>query len=297
MTNPQTLMTRTPDLDVEYLLWNPNGVRTAVLVHGWPDAPRTWNSVAEVFVNQGWRVLAPALRGFAGTRFRSVATPRSGQLSVLGRDLLHFLAALQIERPVLVGHDWGARAVANAVGLASGVASHLCMLSVGYGTNDPNQALSYEQVRNYWYHWFMATARGTRAIETDRYAFTKMMWDTWSPTGWYDLAEFDTTAKAFDNPDWAEVVLHSYRHRWGHAPAYPECAADEAKLNPTPTIHTPTLVLHGQADAVNHPDTSAGKEGFFTSRYERLLLEGVGHFPQREAAQRGAREILRFIES
>jgi pimeloyl-ACP methyl ester carboxylesterase len=149
----------------------------------------------------------------------------------------------------------------------------------------------------HWYHWFMATPHGTRAIETDRYAFAKMMWDTWSPDGWYDLVEFDATAKAFDNPDWAEVVLHSYRHRWGHAPAYPECAADEAKLNPTPTLHTPTSVLHGQADAVNHPDTSAGKEAFFTSRYERVLLEGFGHFPQRQAARQVAEEILRFVET
>jgi pimeloyl-ACP methyl ester carboxylesterase len=295
MTNPHLLFAQTPDLDIEYLLWNPEGRRTAVLVHGWPDAPRTWNRVAELFVERGWRVIAPALRGFAGTRFRSSTTPRSGQLSVLGRDLLQFLEALQIEQSVLIGHDWGARAVANAVGLSPNIASHLCMLSVGYGTNDPNQSLTYEQTRNYWYHWFMATPRGAKAIEADRYAFTKMMWDTWSPSGWYDLAEFDKTAKAFENPDWAQVVLHSYQHRWGHAAAYPECATDEAALTPTPILSTPTLVLHGQADTVNHPDSSAGKEAFFRSRYERVLLEGIGHFPQREAAQSVASEILRFV--
>jgi pimeloyl-ACP methyl ester carboxylesterase len=296
MSNSQHLITRTPDLDIEYLLWNPAGVRTVVLVHGWPDAPRTWNLVAEIFVAHGWRVVAPALRGFAGTRFRSADTPRSGQLSVLGRDLLQFLESLQIKRSVLVGHDWGARAVANAVGLSPQVASHLCMLSVGYGTNDPNQVLGFEQARNYWYHWFMATSRGADAIENDSHAFAKIMWDTWSPSGWYELAEFEATAKAFDNPDWAQIVLHSYRHRWGHAAGYTECAADEAKLTPTPMLSTPTLVLHGLADGANHPDSSAGKDAFFTSTYERVLLSGVGHFPQREAADRVAAEILRFVE-
>lgn len=241
--------------------------------------------------------MAPALRGFAGTRFRSTATPRSGQLSVLGRDLLEFLEAMHIEHPVLVGHDWGARAVANAVGLSPRVASHICMLSVGYGTNDPNQVLSYGQARNYWYHWFMATPRGVRAVEADRHTFTKMMWDTWSPSGWYDPAEFDATAVAFENPDWAEVVLHSYRQRWGHAPAYAECAADESRLIPAPILSTPTLVIHGAADTCNHPDSSAGKEAFFRERYERVLLDGVGHFPQREAAHRVASEILRFVET
>jgi pimeloyl-ACP methyl ester carboxylesterase len=293
----QCLVASTSVLDVEYLLWNPQGERTVVLVHGWPDAPRTWNRIAQIFARQGWRVIAPALRGFAGTRFKASATPRSGQLSALGRDLIELLDALHVSSPLLVGHDWGARAVANAVGLSPNVASHICMLSVGYGTNDPNQVLGLSQVRNYWYHWFMATPRGALALEFDRRTFAKMMWDTWSPAGWYDLAEFETTALAFENPDWVEVVLHSYRQRWGHAPDYAECAADQAKLIPAPVLNVPTLVIHGEADGCNHPESSAGKEAFFRGRYQRVLLPCVGHFPQREAADSVASEIFRFIGS
>ncbi|WP_175691987.1 alpha/beta hydrolase, partial [Burkholderia anthina] len=151
-------------------------------------------------------------------RFRDPAVPRSGQLAALGRDLLDFVDVLGIEQPVLVGHDWGARAVANACGLRDGAASHLVMLSVGYGTNDPLQPLSLQQARNYWYHWFMATPRGEQALRDDRRAFARLMWDTWSPPGWYGDAEFDAAADAFDGPDWIDVVLHSYRQRWGFAP-------------------------------------------------------------------------------
>lgn len=297
MSAPEVLTVLTPQLEIEYLQWNPSASRTAVLVHGWPDAPRTWMSVAGGLAARGWRVLAPALRGFAGTRFRSAQTPRSGQLAALGRDLVDFLDALQIAQPLLVGHDWGARAVSNALGLRPACASHLVMLSVGYGTNDPRQPLSYAQARNYWYHWYMDTPRGEHAVSRDRRAFTRFMWDTWSPAGWYDEADFEATAAAFDNPDWAEIVLHSYRQRWGHAPAYPECAADEARLIPAPLIAAPTLVLHGAADTCNHPDTSAGKEKFFSGRYERRLLDGVGHFPQKEAPQRVLQEILGFLEA
>jgi pimeloyl-ACP methyl ester carboxylesterase len=122
----------------------------------------------------------PALRGFGPTRFRDATTPRSGQLA-LGRDLLEFIDALGLEQPVLVGHDSGARVAANAVGLRHGAGSHLVMLSVGYGTNDPQQKITYTQARNYWYHWFMATPRGQQAVGQDRRAFTRLMWDTWSP--------------------------------------------------------------------------------------------------------------------
>ena len=166
-----------------------------MLMHGWPDSPRCWNYVATQFAQAGLRVVAPALRGFAPTTFLSAQTPRSGQLSALGRDLIELIDALRLEgKPALVGHDWGARAVAYACGLCLGIASHLVMLSVGYGTNNPTQPISLQQARNYWYHWYMATPRGERELRENRRAFTRLMWDTWAPEGWYRSDEFDATA-------------------------------------------------------------------------------------------------------
>jgi len=285
----------TPKLEIGYLESNPHGRRTAVLLHGWPDSAETWRAVAPALAKEGLRVLAPALRGFNPTRFLEPQAFRSGQLAALGRDVLDLVDALRLEQPILAGHDWGARAAANACGLRPGVASHLVMVSVGYGTNDPaSWKLSYEQSHNYWYHWFMATGRGVDAVENDRRGFARYMWDQWGPREWITQEAFDEAARAFDNPDWAAVVLHSYRHRWGFAAGDPDYAADTAALNPAPVLSVPTLVLHGREDHANHHDTSAGKERFFTGRYERVVLDGVGHFPQREDAARVAREILRF---
>ena len=285
---------RTPLLDIAYQEWNPAGSRTAVLVHGWPDSPESWGIVADRLAAEDYRVLCPALRGFGATRFLRPDTQRSGELAALGRDLLDFIGALGLRQPVLVGHDWGARATANACGLAPGIASRLVLLSVGYGTNDPAQALSLAQARNYWYHWFMATPRGAEAVRAHAREFTRYMWDTWSPGAWYAPEQFDEAARAFDNPDWPAVVLHSYRHRWGYADGDPAYAADTARLTPAPVLTVPTLVLHGGADACNHPATSEGKDAYFTGGYERRVLEGVGHFPQREAPQAVAQAILKF---
>ena len=287
---------KTSQLDIAYLEWNPAGARTAVLLHGWPDSPECWNSVADKLAASGYRVLCPALRGFGPTRFLRADTPRSGELAALGRDLLDFRSALGLERPVLVGHDWGARAAGNACGLDADAASHLVLLSVGYGTNSPDQPVPLSQARNYWYHWFMATPRGAATVRDSRREFTRYMWDTWSPAGWYEEADFDEAARAFDNPDWAEVVLHSYRQRWGHAQGDPACAEDAARLTPAPELAVPTLVLHGGADACNSPATSEGKDAYFSGRYQRRVLDGIGHFPQREAPQAVAQAILRFCE-
>ncbi|MBF2974415.1 alpha/beta fold hydrolase, partial [Pseudomonas aeruginosa] len=192
-------------LDIAYLEWNPQGARSAVLLHGWPDSPHAWEDLAESLADAGYRVLAPALRGFAPTRFRDASTPRSGQLAALACDLLAFVDGLALQRPLLVGHDWGARAVASACGLREGFASHLVMLSVGYASNDPQQVLSLPQARSFWYQWFMATPRGERALREEGEAFARQMWDTWSPPGWYAERDFQEAAQAFSGPDWVAV--------------------------------------------------------------------------------------------
>ena len=284
-------------LRVAYEEWNPAAIRTVVLLHGWPDSIRSWSEVAPGLAQAGWRVLVPALRGFLPTRFLREDTPRTGQLAALGCDLLEFIDALGLKQPALVGHDWGARDTAIACGLRPGVASHLVMLSVAYGTNDPSQHLNLQQARNYWYHWYMATPRGEQTVREDRRNFSRAMWDTWAPPGWYRPQEFEATAEAFDNADWADITLHSYRHRWGHAPGDPFYASEERRLNPAPLLDVPTLLLHGAADGVNHPDTSVGKEVFFRGPYERQLLAGVGHFPQREAPREVLAALLHFFNT
>ena len=156
--------------------------------------------------------------------------------------MVEFVLALGLEKPVLVGHDWGARAVANACGLQPGIASHMVLLSVGYGTNDPTQDLSMEQTQLYWYHWFMATPRGQATVRAQGKDFARAMWDTWSPAGWYDDQEFEATAEVFANKDWPEVTLHSYQHRWGHAPGDPRYAAEEETLSRVSPLSVPTLM-------------------------------------------------------
>lgn len=294
-TPDQRLTVRTPLLDVEVMQWNPQSQRSVVLAHGWPDSADCWGTVAQTLAEAGWRVIVPSLRGFGATRFLNPQTPRSGQLSALGRDMIDLLKSLQLETPALVGHDWGARAVANAVGLQPDIASHLVLVSVGYGTNSPDQPLSVQQARRYWYHWFMATPRGEKTVRNQGAEFARLMWETWSPGDWFSDAEFEYASQAFNNPDWAEITLHSYRHRWGHAQGFSDYDQEERALRPAPQVQIPTLILHGEQDYCNVPALSANKEQYFEGPYERVLLPGVGHFPQREDPWSVARELIRFL--
>jgi len=294
---PHTLFAETPHLRVGYEASGPDSGLPLVLLHGWPDDVRTWDRMLPALHAAGFRTIVPWLRGCGPTRFRDPAAMRSGQLSALGRDLLEFTDALGLHAFQIIGHDWGARAAYIAACLAPDRVARAVALSVGWGTNSPDQPLSLRQVQNYWYHWFMALPRGEAWLRQDRVGFTRHIWEIWNP-GWpVPEAEFAATAAAFDNPDWVEVVLHSYRSRWGHAAPDPSCAALEARLAADPVIRVPTLVLHGAADPVNDPATSAGKEHLFAGPYRRVLLPGLGHFPQRQAPEPVLAEILPFLAS
>ncbi|HVF63064.1 MAG TPA: alpha/beta hydrolase [Casimicrobiaceae bacterium] len=282
-------------LRVAYESSGPGDGFPLVLVHGWPDDVRTYDPLLPALHDAGYRTLVPFLRGFGITRFLRADTMRSGQLAALGCDLVELTTALELGRHALIGHDWGARAAYIASVLDANNIAACVALSVGYGTNHADQTLAYRQLQNYWYHWLMATPRGQKLVREDRRGFTRHIWNEWFVAYRPDDLEFDRTAVAFDNPDWADITLHSYRVRWGHAAPDPRYADVEARLHPPPSVSVPTLTLHGDADPVNSPQMSEGKEAYFTGDYRRALIEGAGHFPQREQPAATAQAILDWL--
>lgn len=282
-------------LRIAYRQHGPAGGKPLFLLHGWPDDLHTWDAIVPALVTAGYRLIVPSLRGFGETRFLDAATPRSGQLSALAQDLFDLAQALGIERFSVLGHDWGARAAYNAALLAPDKVERCVALSVGWGTNDPAQTLSLVQARNYWYHWYMATERGAEALKKERREFAHLLWQTWSPSWQFAEAQFRDTAHSFDNPDWATVTVHSYRHRWGLAPSDPRYAALEAELRRNSVIAVPTLLLHGAEDGANAPATSEHRERLFSGPYKRVLIAGAGHFPQRETPEQVAAEIVAWL--
>lgn len=263
-----------------------------VLLHGWPDDVRTWDGVAPVLREAGWRTIVPYLRGFGPTRFQPGA-PRSGDLEALGRDVLDLLDAMGIGKAVLVGHDWGARAAYVAAHAAPERVEACVAVSTGWPTN-AIAAPSYDLLQRYWYHFLFATPLGARALHDDRRALTRYIWDIWAAR---PLAEdaFAATAPSFDNEAWPEVTQKSYTVRWGNAEPDPAYEPLRAAARADPTLRVPTLVIHGTADPVSPPALSEGTGAHVKARFERVLLDGLGHFPQREDPADVAAAIVGFV--
>ena len=285
---------QTQFLDIEYFDDGPRDGLVVLLQHGWPDDASTWAKVSPVLNAAGLRTIAPFLRGFGGTSFRDASAPRTGSPGILAHDAVDLMDALGIDMFFVAGHDWGSNvAEALAVGWRKRV-TRIAMLSTPPrlgGLNTP----SFAQSQRYWYHWFQATKRGEEAIRKDPKGFARVMWDNWSPPGWYDEATFEAVARSWDNPDWVDVMLHSYRVRWDEAAPDPRAVELEATIRATTQLATPTLYIFGGADGVNPPEFSKNVPAKFSGPFEALMLDGVGHFPTREAPDKVATALVRHF--
>ncbi|MEE3625223.1 alpha/beta hydrolase [Nitrospirillum sp. BR 11752] len=294
MTEPEIDHVTTPLLDMAYIAGGPADGPPVLLLHGWPDDAHTWDRVAPALWAAGYKTVAPWWRGFGPTRFLSSQTARSGQMAALAQDALDLANALDWQRFSVIGHDWGARAAYFLAAVAPDRLCRIAALSVGWEPGSlPTPALP--QAQSYWYQWFLTTERGAETVCHDGKAFARHQWDNWGPAGWYEEAEFERTAAAFDNPDWAAITLHSYRVRWDEAKPDPRYAELERRQRATRTLSVPTLMIQGGDDRCTLPATTEKAAGHFTGPYRREVLPGVGHFPQREAPEAVNRLLLDFL--
>ena len=281
----KTVLTTT--LEIAYEEVGPAGGSPVILMHGFPDDVHAYDSVASSLAASGSRVIVPYLRSYGPTRFRDPTTPRSGQQAALGHDLLSLMDGLGLRHAVLAGYDWGGRAACIVAALWPDRVAGLVSIG-GYNIQNiaaASRPASPDAEYRYWYQWYFHTERGRAGLSANRRPFCRKLWELWSPNYRFDDSEYERTAKSFDNPDFVEVAIHSYRHRYGAAPGDPAFEATEVKLAKRPVITVPTIVLHGEADGVSPPRSSAGHARFFTGPYQRLVVPTAGHFLPRETPE------------
>ena len=287
----------TATLRIAYEEAGPPDGAPVVLLHGFPYDIRAFDAVAPALAQAGCRVVVPYLRGFGPTRFRSDATPRSGEQAALGADLLGLLDALALGPAVLGGYDWGGRAACVVAALWPERARGL--VTVG-GYNTPARAAAArpaapEQEHRYWYQYYLHGERGRAGLAADRRAFCRLLWRLWSP-GWaFDDATFERTAASFDNPDFVDVVVQSYRHRFGLAAGDPALAGIEQRLAGQPAVAVPTVALHGDDDGVSPAAQSERDARHFTGPYTRQVVPGAGHNLPQEAPGSFALAVLGLL--
>ncbi|MFD9409763.1 alpha/beta fold hydrolase [Streptomyces sp. NPDC059989] len=274
----------TPVLDIAYEYAGEPDATPVILLHGFPYDVRAFDGVAADLADQGAYVLAPYLRGFGPTRFRDGTSVRSGQQAALAQDLFDFMDALDIGSAVVAGYDWGGRAACIAAALRPERVRGLVTVG-GYNIQDlahAGEPSSPEWERTYWYQYYFHSERGRLGLERNRDELCELLWRTWSPTWAGASAAFAASSASLHNPDFVDVVIHSYRHRFGLAEGDPRYQELEDLIAAQPPISVPTVVLESGDDGVCGPSAAEDRD-HFTGPYEHRLLPGVGHNVPQEA--------------
>lgn len=256
-----------------------------ILLHGFPDDVRAWDGVSATLAGRGYRVIVPYLRGYGATRFRESSAPRMGEQAAIGQDLIDLADALGLSRFALAGYDWGNRAGLIAAALhpqrvRAGVFIGGYTIQDTFGAPQPSAP---ERERALWYQWYFNTPRGRIGLERNRRGICRLLWETWSPTWRFTDDTFDATAASFDNPDFVDVVIHSYRHRNGTAAGEPRFSQVERQLAQRPTIQVPSVIFYGADDGLGPPPTNIPADrAQFPGLVAREVVAGAGHFLPRE---------------
>jgi pimeloyl-ACP methyl ester carboxylesterase len=284
-------------LSVAYHEAGPADGPVAILLHGFPYDIHTYVDVASQLAVQGCRVIVPYLRGFGATRFRDPAVLRSGEQAAIGADVVALLDALGIRRAVFAGHNWGGRAACVAAALWPERCRGLATVN-SYLIQDPSQAMmpGHPQLETaLWYEFYFQLERGRAGLAADRREIAKLLWKQWSPEWDFDHATFERTAAAHDNPDYVDVVIHSYRHRFGLAAGDPRYADLQRRLASLPPIAVPAVTLDGDRDGVVPASDGSASAAKFTGRRIHRVVPGVGHNVPQEAPEAFAAAVMDLV--
>jgi pimeloyl-ACP methyl ester carboxylesterase len=288
---------RTNVLEIAYEESGPESGFPVLLMHGFPYDPRAFDEVVPPLAAAGYRAIVPYLRGYGQTRFLEADTPRSGQQAALGHDLIALMDAMGLPSAVLAGFDWGGRAACVAAALWPERVRGLVSAN-GYNIQDIAGSVvpaSPQQEHRLWYQYYFHTERGRAGLQTNRRELCKLLWQLWSPNWKFDDATYARTADSFDNPDFVDVVIHSYRHRFGYAPGDPAYDIFERQLAERPPITVPTIVLHGEGDGIARSANSAAQSRFFTGPYQHRLIPIIGRDVPQEAPKETAAALLELL--
>lgn len=271
---------QTEVLEIAYEEHGPAEGFPVILMHGFPYDVRSFDGVLGPLVDRGFRVLLPYIRGYGQTRFLNPNEPRMAEQAAIGQDLIDFADVLGINQFAAAGFDWGNRAICISAILNPEriVAQVSCG---GYSVQDtvnPGGPAPARFEALLWYQWYLNTERGARGLNENRHDIIRYLWDTWSPAWSYSDEDYARSAPSFDNPDFVDICVHSYRHRHVNAPGEQRFVEVERRLAERPVITVPAIVLRAAQSGFGPPSSDpSGDLARFSDLRARRIVDGAGH--------------------
>ena len=282
------------DLNVSYFETGPIDGVPVILLHGFPYDIHSYLEVVPVLSNARCRVIVPYLRGYGKTSFLAKKTLRSGQQAALGYDLLNLMNSIKIDKAILAGYDWGGRAACVVAALYPERCLGLISCN-GYNIQDiknSSKPSNPNTEQKLWYQYFFHSERGRLGLINNRHDFIKYLWQTWSPSWNFNDEIYGLSKNSFDNSDFVDVVVHSYKHRFGIVAGDPKFDLIEKDLSKQPKISVPSITIDGETDGVSELSNISKIKQKFSAHIRHQILPNIGHNVPQEDPKNFSKAIL-----
>lgn len=272
-------------LTFAYRAWGDPGGAPILLLHGFPDSPGTFDPLAELLVLEGFRPIAPWLRGYGPT---GGAVRGLGQL---GKDVIAAADALSPGEPIpVIGHDWGAAAGCIAATLAPDRISSFVMMGLPHPAHFLAKTFADPaQLRRSWYMWFFQLPElPEMALTGEDYDLIDTLWRDWSP-GLAKAPHRDEMVETFERGGLEGPVAY---YRAVFADTVIDDPADAALYGP---VGTRTLAIMGEDDGCISAEYLQGQDHYWQTPPVSTVVPGCGHFLHLERPDVVADLVLSFL--
>lgn len=263
----------------------------ALCLHGFPDTAHTWRYLLPALASAGFHAVAPFMRGYAPSTPAPDGDYRLGAL-VADANALHEALGGD-ERAVLIGSDWGAEAAYGAAALAPVRWRTLVTIAIPPLALDPRLFADYDQLRRFFYLFFLKAPRAEEVVAADDMAFLDRLWADWCPDydAGVDLAGVKRSLRDARNLA-AAIDYYRAAEPGPDQGAGPYAAETEALLRTPPQ---PTLYIHGVRDGCIGAEMVLDSERHLAPGSRLEMLADAGHFPQVERPRAVEELVLAWL--
>jgi len=293
-----------------------------LLCHGFPELWISWRAQMHALADAGYRAVAPDMRGYGGTTAPADASAYT-LLHLVGDmvELVNQLQASDEKQAVIIGHDWGAPVAWNSALLRPDVFRAVVGMSVPFsspGRVDVLSALRQAGIQTFYFQYFQEPGVAEAELERDVTSSIRKIHYNGSGDGPDKIAFgmlkpncgfLDELIEPETLPSWltqediayyaAEFSRTGFR---GGLNWYRNITRSWELLAPWRgmVIKQPSMFIAGARDDVLKFPNSQAHIANFTSTLPGLrgchILEGAGHWIQRERASAVNELLLEFLD-
>lgn len=287
--------------------------------HGWPESWYSWRHQLAALAAAGYRAVAPDMRGYGSTE-APAEIDRYTLLHLVG-DMVDLVQALGEREAVVVGHDWGAPVAWHSALLRPDLFRAVVGMSVPYtppARVDLLTAMERIGVHDFYMQYFQAPGVAEAEFERDVEATVRRV--QFSSSGdaperaSFGRVDFDkgflgNTLDPQTLPPWlsAEDVAYyagEFRRAGfrGGLNWYRNLRRNRELLMPWRgcPVRQPSMFIAGSRDGVLKFPASKKQIEAFSTTLPGLrgchVLEGAGHWIQRERAEQVNALLLEFLK-